>query len=160
MNAACPQSGPLNTSPNGDTQRERWDERRWSYAGWVATCAEFRRERDKLRRRCPTAKPPSLPILFTGVTDDEAFVDETSRAWFVFLRRWGIEALTTWELPVPMRAEMTEPALYPYENLSEAGMHLFIPWYLLRDKDIRLYELAERNGLSAMPQPLQNWFGD
>ena len=74
-----------------------------------------------------------------------------------FYRQWALDTLGTWELPVPMRPELTGPSFYPLSSVSGAGVVLFVPWYLLRDKDITLRELAEHNQIADLPQSLVPW---
>jgi hypothetical protein len=137
-------------------QRQQIEVRRWSYAGWVATSRKFQQERDELREHFLEMSLPSLPISLIDAddTDSEDYCTLSAR---MFLQRWGLEALATWDLPIPLRPELTEPALYPTVAFGDAGLHLFIPWYLVRDKDIRLYDVAEHNRLVTMPAPLNDW---
>ena len=73
-------------------------------------------------------------------------------------RKWGLQGLATWELPVPIRPELTKPSALPYSELSsEAGMLLFVPWYLMRDKDVKLHELADVRRTMGAPPDLDDW---
>lgn len=133
------------------------EERRWSYAGWLATSGDFRRERDLLRssaEKCgEQSQPPSLPLTLTGYSDP---TDNNDLAQ-AFLRRWGLESLATWELPVPMRPELASPSLYSLTDIGDAGVTLFIPWYLVRDRNISLHDLVDRQRRLHLPAPLQGW---
>ena len=141
-------------------ENEAIEERRWSYAGWAVTCSEFQRELDFVRSQAKKpgdqVRLPELPITFlggqclTGVHQDDDL-------WQIFLQKWGLESLATWDLPVPMRPELAEPSFYSLPDIRSAGLTLFIPWYLLRDKNVSLHDLANRQILLQLPPPLKDW---
>lgn len=134
---------------------EEW---RWSYAGWVVTSSDFRRQRDELRSlqspRTQRSDPPSLPITLMGQHTADGDNDEYGQ---LFLSRWGLESLATWDLPIPMKPKLATPTLYPLSDVSDAGLTLFIPWYLLRKKNFSLYDLAKTERLLHLPAPLGDW---
>jgi hypothetical protein len=137
------------------------DERRWSYAGWLATSPDFRRQRDTLRLRDKSSRGssilPRLPISFAGYAEFDAGSARLRDEWLFLYRSWGIENLATWDLPIPMRAEISTPSLYSLSDLSGAGLFLFIPWFLVRDRNLSLYEIAKRQQLIGLHPCLQDW---
>jgi hypothetical protein len=137
---------------------------KWGYAGWLVTHPEFCRARDEFRQRWePTIRElgtfPGLPISVLGETPTQP-VQRHRDFWMGyqhFLRLWGLDRLVTWELPVPMRPELTGPSFYDLSTVGEAGVLLFIPWYLLRGKDIKLHDVAQQKVVLAAPTHLEEW---
>lgn len=147
-----------------ERERDEVEQRRWSYAAWLATSPQFRRQRSRLRSLWErgAADRESLPrwdFSFTGGSRHSAGGQsaEVDEAWVVFSRSWGIEGFATWDLPVPMRPEMAEPSLYPLPDVGGAGLLVFIPWYLLRDKEFDLHALARRQRLLNPATDLEDW---
>ena len=69
----------------------------------------------------------------------------------------GLGPARNLDLPIPMRAETASPALYSYSDVSSAGLLIFAPWYLLRDKDLNVYEFAELRTVPAQTSHLRDW---
>jgi hypothetical protein len=138
-------------------RNQRIDDWRWSYAGWVVTSSDFQRQLNELRSLPPSRGqrniPPRLPFTFTGHNS----MEDCDEKGHLFLRLWGLESLATWDLPVPMKPQLASPVFYPLPDVSEAGVILFIPWYLLRDKSISLYDLAQSERHLRLPAPLEDW---
>lgn len=137
-------------------------ELQWGYAGWLATNQAFRQECRKLKEQTGSTgrwgQPlPSVPHTITGYSNSGSS-EEYVRLWEPFYTSWSLGALVTWELPVPMRAELNTPSLYDYARLSNAGVKLFVPWYLSRYRQIDLNELIERQQRLVMPHALDDWF--
>jgi hypothetical protein len=139
-------------------------ERQLGYAGWLATSPEFRKERDAFRSRWEKDIKmkggfPSFPISVLG--QQPPSVPKADRefysAYTLFYRWWGLDRMANWELPVPMRPELTTGSVYPLSQLADSGVVIFLPWYLLRDKDITLREVAEHKRLLEIPEPLERW---
>ena len=138
--------------------------RQRGYAGWLVTNAEFRKDRDAFRKAWqPIIETlggfPLLPLSLMGEEPSPThkeyrdFYDDYTN----FCVKWGLEGFATWDLPSPMRPELTSPSLYYLPAISEAGITTFVPWYLLRDKDIQLDELAERIRMLKGPDHLKDW---
>ena len=144
--------------------QERVRERQLGYAGWLATEPAFRNEvaefRDKWGARVRAHKRlPVLPISLVG--EKPRKIRETSRSYFaaymLFYRRWGLEALATWDLPIPMRPELAQPSLHYLPDLSDAGVMVFLPWYLIRDKEFTIAEIASHKAILDLPWQLEAW---
>jgi hypothetical protein len=75
-----------------------------------------------------------------------------------FYWRWGLERLLTWEYPVPIEADlaggMHEP---PSQFREEAGLTIFVPWYILRGKRIDLEEAIRLPRAMMVPAHLRKW---
>ena len=133
------------------------------YAGWLATDATFRAECmwfcDQWRPMIEQGGFPRLPLSYFG--EQPANVAEADRPYYAdytsFYCRWGLDRLVTPDLPIPMRAELTDPSLYHLPAVSPAGITLFVPWYLLREKSLDLYELARHHQTLESPEPLRAW---
>jgi len=138
--------------------------RQRGYAGWLVTNPEFRQDRDDFRRKWDTTIEtlgcfPQLPLSLMG--EKPSPPREEYREFYSDYKNlcvtWGLEGFATWDLPSPMRPELTSPSLYYLPAIREAGVTTFVPWYLLRDKDIQLGELAERIRMLKGPDHLKDW---
>jgi hypothetical protein len=143
---------------------QKLSQRQLGYTGWLVTCAEFRQDRDQFRRRWKRriealGRFPTFPRSILG--ERPPAVAPADRGFFSdylqFYRRWGLHTMLTWELPDPMRPELTVPSLYHLSHVGEAGVLLFVPWYLLRDQDIALREVAEHRQTLSIPPQLEPW---
>lgn len=147
-----------------NSMQERIDVRRWGYAGWLATHPDFHRARDKFRRRWQSKIRkqgvfPAIPMSFAGENPKRPEKQDRDMylAYTMFYRQWGLDSFATWELPRPMRPELVQPSFYPLSEVSEAGITLFMPAYLLRDKDLNVRELIDHK-LALMSHPhLNDW---
>ncbi len=153
---------------------------RQGYVGWLVTCPQFRREAAVLEKYwSDNIRPPSqLPILIdlangsalealwgreklTTKSPRRSPRSEIARTVAAkadkFLQRWGLERLCTWDLPIP-----AAPALTTFNQLGAAslstGMSLFVPWYLLRHRNLTIYNLADINCFGMPLDHLDDWF--
>jgi hypothetical protein len=143
-----------------DEQRAAAELRAAAYTAWLVTCPRFRAERDRLRRaRGPhVAAAGRFPTLRLSVFGERPAPPPACEAEFLdFYRRWGLETFWTWELPVPLRPQTSAVTYQDTPSLGEAGLHLFLPWYLLRDGRLRLRVLARRHLTARHPAHLQGW---
>ena len=137
--------------------------RRCAFAGWLITQEEFRHSRDSFRQRWQKEIEeqrafPHLPRSFVGegpsIPDEERpFYND----YMLFYTHWCIERLQTWDLPVPMDPQLPQPNFYHLPSVAEAGVTLFLPWFLLRDKDLRVEELIGSRQDMFAPRDLQSW---
>jgi hypothetical protein len=135
-----------------------------AYAGWLVTSKQFREERDALRERWgehvqQERRFPALRLSFLGglVVLREQQGGEAYAHFALFYRRWGLETFLTWDLPLPMRPALHGAGLPHTAGLSEAGVHVFLPWYLLRDGRFQLKELARHLQDLRNPEHLAGW---
>jgi len=94
-------------------------QRQLGYAGWLVTHPVFRFDRDRFREawgeRIERERAfPRLPLSYFG--ERPRSVPEKDLPFFVdyhgFYLRWGLETLTTWDLPVPIPPELAQKALF------------------------------------------------
>ncbi|MBA3480401.1 MAG: hypothetical protein H0T51_01170 [Pirellulales bacterium] len=147
---------------SADRERTIVEEWRFSYAGWLATSSAFRRDRDRVRlqSKAVTGRLPAIEQSMTrssSLPEDDNEAEEFLGVWLPFFHRWGIEELATWDLPVPMRAELSNTTLYDFHDVAEAGIAVFVPWYLTRHRGFDLYSVADQRGLVHSPPELGEW---
>lgn len=153
-----------NYAENEREFNQRTEERQWGYLGWLVTDAGFRQARDALRERwderiAQRGSFPEIPMSWFGERPPESGENERElhMDFRAFYRAWGLDRLVTWELPTPMRTELNQPSLYFSPDVGEAGFMVFVPWYLFRDKDVKLRELAEHKLAFHAPHHLKEW---
>lgn len=144
--------------------KQKIAERQAGYVGWLVTNPEFHRDRDQFRNRWEAkidarGRFPHFPISMFGELPESPPLDdrEYHSDWTQFYKRWSLDHLVTWDLPVPMRPQLTSFNFYRSSDVSEAGVVLFAPWYLLRDKDITLRDVAEQRSSISMPPEIAPW---
>jgi hypothetical protein len=140
------------------------EERLVGYTAWLATDPAFRHIVQQFRsnwqqqvraegrfRGFPRSllgeRPKSVPP-----EEREYFI-----SYMTLYKRWGLQSLVSWELPLPMRPELSDPTLYDRPDLSGSGLAIFAPWYLFRDKDINIQELAAHGMTAEYPAHLHDW---
>jgi hypothetical protein len=144
--------------------RDRILQRQRGYVGWLLTEPAFRSERDAFcaqwqkesrgqMRAFGTVASLSWPGFTNAQKVDPAFRADTVK----FLWKWGLQALETYELPVPIDPGLDRPNLGSPHNLRAAGTVLFVPWYLVVDKNLRLEEIIEHHRTEVSLPHLGNW---
>jgi hypothetical protein len=144
--------------------QQRIVERQRGYAGWLLTQAAFREERDSYcakwqkesrRQMVRFGMPASLSSLqfTTAAESDRAFHGDTAK----FLWKWGLQGLATSELPVPIDPGLHRPNFGSPHDLRAAGTVLFVPWYFVVDKNLRLEEFIEHQRQELSLSHLADW---
>jgi hypothetical protein len=147
-----------------DKIKEKIEVRKRGYAGWLVTNAEFQKEWAQVRASWEPwiRKIGGFPTYPTDFMGRSPVVPEPIREFYdsytQFYQRWCIHTFATWDLPIPMWAGIATPIFYPLAQVSDAGMPLFIPWYLLRDQTFKLQDLAKHERFAKGPDHLQGWF--
>jgi hypothetical protein len=104
---------------------------------------------------------PQIPVLFFGQPIIPA--PQTHRREFAGLafwyNRWCLERLVTWHLPLPIQPGFPLPSLYDPDHTIDAGMTVFVPWYLLRDRGLTMSEIAEHRQFPEQRHHLGDWLG-
>jgi len=144
--------------------RSRVIERQRGYVGWLLTNPAFRAERDaffdrwkrELGRALERDGVPLCLDQLSGKTPPKRTRDFWADG-VKFLWKWGLEAMTTPELPLPINPGLQRPSLGNPVDLRAAGTVLFIPWYMVIDKDMRLDELVENHRLDTSLSHLDDW---
>ena len=143
--------------------QEMADHRAVAYAAWLVMSPRFREERDALRetwgkfvddkKRFPWLGGPPLgaPVRITARNR------EAQARFMFFYRRWGLQTFLTWDLPVPLRPAIQSSADLGEFGATEAGVSLFVPWYVLRDGRFKLADLAHQMQTLANPDHLAGW---
>jgi hypothetical protein len=137
--------------------------RRAAYVGWLVTNRRFRSEVDALHvawggvvaelRQFPAQ--PRWPAYDLGA--DRAVPGDLTQAMLAFYRRWGLDQLLTWEWPVPMRPDLVGGLWKDADLLADAGVAVFVPWYLLRGDALDLQQLARHAREVDAPAHLRPW---
>lgn len=143
---------------------DRIRQRQRGYVGWLVTNCEFRSDRERLRalwdaRPDAKATMPRLPWdLFWEIRTRPSEETATSEAEASkFLWKWGLAALATWELPVPLDPSFVGPSLHSLADQKSTGAVLFVPWHQLVDRDMRLDEILDIRRLGTPLTHLDGW---
>jgi hypothetical protein len=147
-----------------ESSRQAIHQRRVAYAAWLATERTFRAERDALRTRWATdiaarRRFPSVPIslLCESPQRPPAAESDLVAEFRHFYLRWGLETLATWELPVPMQTQALTPNFYHSPAVGSAGLTLFVPWFMFRDQELKLRDLATQQMYFHRPAAFAGW---
>jgi hypothetical protein len=136
--------------------------RQCAYTGWLVSNRQFRAEVAELQttwgsevaqhRRFPVY--PIWPFFDDGGLNSQ---EDFRNACFAFYRRWGLDRLVTWDWPVPMEPDLAVGLRRDMEVLSEAGVVLFVPWYLLRGEKLNLQRVVQLGRSTCEAKHLRNW---
>ena len=146
-----------------DRRREETAGRRAAYVGWLGTNPKFREELDRLRHEWEPqvrigGRFPTLPLwYFPDATEGGELPPDCREACYDFYRRWGLEALLTWDWPVPMQPDLVGGLREDVSRFTEAGMVLVVPWYLLRGETLDLQEVVHLSRQASAPDHLLGW---
>ncbi len=143
-------------------QRTAVDTRKDAYAGWLISTRQFQDEVKELRasweplvrrRRCFPVYP-RWPLFDDGCER----APETFRSDFLaFYRRWGLDGLHTWDWPEPMEPDLMTGMLRDLHQLADAGVVLFVPWYLLRGEKLPVQAIVQRARTACEAEHLWEW---
>ena len=134
-----------------------------AYAGWLVTDAGFRKERDEFcEAESKTIRNQGLPFVprsLMGSSPSPVPPEQRpfSNRYLTFYHRWGLERLVTWEVPVPLQTEFLDYSLYHIETVRPAGVVIFVPYYVLRERSLTIYDVAEHKMLLERPTHLEDW---
>ncbi len=144
------------------------------FAGWLITNAQFLAELRQLKSQAPAGvgNGGRFPILqggfstggyetlgrtFKGIwspqNDQDRNFDKDCQD---FLQRWCLQSLLTWDIPVPMETSMGTTASLLTRD-TEAGVHVFVPWYALKAKEKKLDTLLRVPLAKQMTANLSSW---
>jgi hypothetical protein len=132
-----------------------------AYTGWLIANRQFLAERDVFRnvweeRVKETGCFPAHRLSFLGEQGEP--VGQEEAVVLTFYRRWGLHTFLTWEVPVPMQPHFYSVVYQDTVTLGGAGLHLFLPWHLLRDQQLTLRQLASQLRTARHPEHLRGWF--
>ena len=143
---------------------DRYQHRRKGYAGWLVTHPSFHESKALFLKHWRTRvvrdkQFPMFPRSFFG--EAQPRIPKRLRPYYTdylqFYRDWSLEEMLTWDLPLPMHPELVTYKFYEKSLLGNAGVTLFIPWYLLADKDLKLDEVTEHSKLIDSAPGLNKW---
>jgi len=159
----------------GDTEVEAYfaSERRFhreitsrqrGYVGWLVTDPGFHVMREAFKKnwraRIKGAEElPQLPVSIIGEkmpapskSDIPFFLD----SWKL-LRFWCLRGFCTWELPIPVDANVGGTSIHPPEIPGSSGCTVFVPWFLARDQKLTLRDFLANQSLRANLSHLHPW---
>jgi hypothetical protein len=147
----------------GKERREVIGARKDGYTGWLVTNPKFREETRNLRavwedqirhlRRFP--RFPYWPLYDLGL---EAEVpDGFAGDFLAFYYRWNLQHMLTWEWPIPMEPDLVGGVLKDDGLLAEAGVKVFLPWYMLRGEKLNLQEIVRHSRAIDSSPHLREW---
>jgi hypothetical protein len=133
------------------------------YVAWLMHNAKYRSELQTLRENWDHERIPAMPHCKAEVVDPKRLrvhshpeavwmqhrINDATR----FLNRWSLIQLQTWELPLPVAANTLMTGSPMQESLGAtsdcqrsaepAGMSLFLPWWLLADRDFSINRMRD-----------------
>jgi hypothetical protein len=144
-----------------EAQQAAADLRAAAFTGWLVSNPQFLAERDLYRRdwEARVAAAGRFPAHRLSVFGEQPQqpVGRDEALLLHFYRRWGLDGFLTWDLPAPMRPQVATVIYHDTGSLAGAGLHLFLPWYLLRDQSLSLRDLARQHQATLQPEHLQGW---
>jgi hypothetical protein len=129
-----------------------------AYAGWLVTDSTFQKERDELRSAWGRRLDGLGVVCGLGPRPDDGDEDPAIHDFREFLERWVLAGLLAWDLPCPLTPEFLGVSQLDPRTRFYGGVHLFLPWYLLKDKHFQLQEIAELHGPNVDRRHLRPWF--
>ena len=148
-------------------QREKSNRlRQAGYVGWLISEATYRSEMNAYNSKWKSsvARRGRFPTVRKSFLGEQTKIDKRSRRFWtdtiMLCRRWGLETCVTWELPVPLSPGLETKDFYVRPDIDEAGLHIFVPNYLLRDRNLSVYEIAELQNGPADIAHLDGWLED
>jgi hypothetical protein len=147
------------------------------YVVWLATNSEYQDDRNRLRAkhshvivrergfprlrlRYPSIVEWSLVRpLENGVSPwgARAFGTEVMEDFREFYRKWSLDTMLTWEVPLPLELEACISDQRVWRPTSEEGLSLFLPWPILRRSDLDLDGIVARYRHLSAPPHLRPW---
>jgi hypothetical protein len=134
------------------------EHRQRGFLGWLVTNPDYWNEVAKLRgkweavvRKCGFTR---LKIWLLHGLDDDRWPMDCVEDFRAFYLRWNLQTMTTWELPVPIQYDLGD-GLQSEPDLQQAGLVMFLPWYLLAGEPFDVREALRYHSLVLTPGHLQ-----
>jgi len=158
-----------------EEERRRFRQRCEGFVVWLVTNRHYLADRDELRdqyweeveqqqcfpRRRPVRRaarggwrPPDGFMSAESPSLSREFPQNMVVAFDEFYKRWSLDTLLTWDLPLPHNFD-AEMIWTPSDG---EGFHVFVPWHLLRDGMIDLNKVIRRYRRDLCPRNLGPWF--
>ena len=115
-------------------------------------------ERDQLRARWGRRLDELGVVCAPGDRPDDGKEDPAIHHFREFLERWVLDGLLAWDLPCPLNPEFLGVSQLDARTRFFGGVHLFVPWYLLKDQQFQLREIARLHGPNVDQRHLRPWF--
>ena len=147
-----------------DEREEAMRLRQAGYVGWLISEPNFRMEMADFisRWKRTIARTGRFPAVRKSLLGERTNIPKKSREFWteamILYRRWGLETCLTWELPVPLHPGLETRDFYNRDHIEAAGLHIFIPHYLLRDRDLSVYDIVESQRCLTDDSHLAGWF--
>src|ERR1017187_8034172 len=131
-----------------------------AYSTWLVMNTQFLSERDSFRAVLEesvvsTGCFPAPQLSFLGEQHEPVGYEEAH--FLMFCRRWGLHTFLTWDVPVPLHAQLSGVMYYDSAVVAGAGLLLFMPWHLLRDGQFTLQNLVKQLREAQHPVHLDGW---
>jgi hypothetical protein len=137
-----------------------------SYAMWLALNKDFRREITQLLSKWQVRIRqlgffPVHRLAANGISKEvrEAFGEDCWIEFSELCQRWSIERLLSWDLPLPLNVRFDYMAAedpFP-DTFQRNGVFLFLPWHLLRGRQLDLTLLLSRRQIEGAPPAIDKW---
>ncbi|MGZ0174587.1 MAG: hypothetical protein ACKVHE_34225 [Planctomycetales bacterium] len=137
--------------------------RQAGYVGWLISEPTYRTEMDVFisKWKRTIARNGRFTAVRKSLLGERTRIHKRSReCWsdsMLLYRRWGLETCVTWDLPVPLYPGLESRNFYMRSDIEEAGLHVFIPLYLLRDRDLSVYEIVKTQRCLTDDAHLADW---
>lgn len=138
--------------------------RQAGYVGWLISEPNYRTEMEAFTSRWKTTivRKGRFPAVRKSLLGERAQISKKSREFWAdamtLYRRWGLETCLAWELPVPLCPGLETRDFYNRDDIEGAGLHIFIPHYLLRDRGLSVYDIVESQRCLTDDSHLAGWF--
>jgi hypothetical protein len=138
-----------------------------AYAAWLVMNADYRREVSSFRNEWggeieALGQFPHRPITMVGEEPHPNLFGELGvgarRALWELYDRWQLDRLETWDLPVPMRADLAQPSLYPIKPFNSHSLVVAIPYYMLKAPSAVVSAMIGHKIAQSHQPHLMSWY--
>lgn len=150
--------------------RQVIEDRKRAYVGWLILNDEYWHDLKTLQskwgeylfhvQRFPMSPRWHRDAIARPIGYDPNFLNDCTS----FYLKWGLDCLYTWDWPDPMEPNFNIPSaefIKDDPEISEAGVQLFIPWYLLRGDKLNMQQVVRAATINRFGDHLQGWlYGD
>lgn len=147
-----------------DEREKAMQLRQAGYVGWLISEPKFRVEMADFisRWKRTIARTGRFPAVRKSLLGERTNIPKRTREFWtdamILYQHWGLETCLTWDLPVPLYPRLETRDFYNRADIETAGLHIFIPHYLLRDRDLSVYDIVETQRCVTDDAHLAGWF--
>lgn len=135
-------------------QRQRAE----AYSGWLVTNESYRAHvaglRNRLEKYIKTSR--SIPGRWE-LAESPVPLTTWQKAFLAFYRRWCLESLATWDIPIPLRSELHAASDPRHSYGAGDGLVFFLPWFMARGDQLDLQKVIQRVRFESAPEHLRPW---